>query len=49
MEGNILDRFKEVNDETVIDTARKIRVGIIGSVIEVMQKCWMMHHCSWMR
>ncbi|MCR2047020.1 Gfo/Idh/MocA family oxidoreductase [Acetatifactor muris] len=31
MAENILDRFKEVTKETVIDTSRKVRVGIIGT------------------
>ena len=31
MAGNILDRFKEVTQETVIDTTKKVRVGIIGT------------------
>ena len=30
MAENILDRFKDVKTETVIDTSRKVRVGIIG-------------------
>ena len=30
MSENILDRFKNVQAETVIDTSRKVRVGIIG-------------------
>ena len=30
MAENILDRFKNVQTETVIDTSRKVRVGIIG-------------------
>ncbi len=31
MAENILDRFKEVTKETVIDTSKKVRVGIIGT------------------
>ncbi len=31
MAENILDRFKEVTQETVIDTTKKVRVGIIGT------------------
>lgn len=31
MAENILDRFKETTKETVIDTSRKVRVGIIGT------------------
>ena len=31
MADNILDRFKENTEETIIDTSRKIRVGIIGT------------------
>lgn len=31
MADNILDRFKEVTKETVIDTSKKVRVGIIGT------------------
>lgn len=31
MAENILDRFKEVTDETVIDASKKVRVGIIGT------------------
>lgn len=31
MADNILDRFKENTEETVIDTSRKMRVGIIGT------------------
>ncbi len=31
MAENILDRFKETTDETVIDTSKKVRVGIIGT------------------
>lgn len=31
MAGNILDRFKEVTEESTIDTSRKVRVGIIGT------------------
>ena len=30
MAENILDRFKDVKTETVIDTTHKVRVGIIG-------------------
>ena len=30
MAENILDRFKDVKTETVIDTSHKVRVGIIG-------------------
>ncbi len=29
--ANILDRFKEIIDDTVIDASKKIRVGIIGT------------------
>ena len=31
MAENILDRFKESTDENVIDTSKKVRVGIIGT------------------
>lgn len=31
MAGNILDRFKEVTEESTIDASRKVRVGIIGT------------------
>ena len=31
MADNILDRFKEVTTDTVIDTSKKVRVGIIGT------------------
>ena len=31
MAENILDRFKESTEETVIDTSKKVRVGIIGT------------------
>ena len=31
MAENILDRFKDVQAETVIDTSKKVRVGIIGT------------------
>ena len=31
MAENILDRFKESTEETVIDTSKKLRVGIIGT------------------
>lgn len=31
MADNILDRFKENTEETVIDTSRRMRVGIIGT------------------
>ena len=31
MSENILDRFKDVVDETVVDASKKVRVGIIGT------------------
>jgi predicted dehydrogenase len=31
MNDNILDRFKETTEEVVIDTSKKLRVGIIGT------------------
>ena len=31
MSDHILDRFKETTTETVIDTSRKVRIGIIGT------------------
>ena len=31
MAENILDRFKEVSNETVVDASKKVRVGIIGT------------------
>lgn len=31
MSDNILDRFKETVDETVVDTKKKLRIGIIGT------------------
>ena len=31
MAENILDRFKDVVDETVVDASKKVRVGIIGT------------------
>lgn len=31
MAGSILDRFKEVTEESIIDSSKKVRVGIIGT------------------
>jgi hypothetical protein len=31
MSENILDRFKDVVDESVVDASKKVRVGIIGT------------------
>ena len=31
MSDNILDRFKDIVDETIIDASKKVRVGIIGT------------------